>query len=170
MCVLKLMARVLGNGGVTGYLNHMLNCKLLNDAYDVLVYDNSHVWSKSRSFKLHHTWFKDCYLKYTQFRTLHRRFFTNDKLCKMGIKKSNICTFCKIAVDSVEHMILSCPVIVELWNEVNNWINEIGFINYKLSENRIILGDIENGITLTTIILLTKKVIYNSFKKKQYHQ
>ena len=63
-------------------------------------------------------------------------------------------------------MILSCPVIVELWKEVNNWINEIGFINYKLSENRIILGDIENGITLTTIILLTKKVFYNSFKKE----
>ena len=28
-----------------------------------------------KSFQLHHASFKDCYLKYTQFRTLHRRFF-----------------------------------------------------------------------------------------------
>ena len=54
----------------------------------------------------------------------------------MGIKNSNICTFCKDTEDSVEHMILRCPVIANLWNEVNNWINEIGFINYKLSENK----------------------------------
>ena len=86
----------------------------------------------SRSFKLHNIWFKDCYLKYTQFRTLHRRFFTNDKLCKMGIKKSDICTFCKNDVDSVEHMLFICPVIVDLWKEVNNWITELGFVNYNL--------------------------------------
>ena len=47
-----------------------------------------------KSSHLHHTSLKDCYLKYTQFRTLHR-FFTNDKLFKMGIKPSDKCTFCK---------------------------------------------------------------------------
>ena len=40
----------------------------------------------TRSFVYHN--FTDCYLKYTQFRTLHRRFYTNDKLNKMGIKKT----------------------------------------------------------------------------------
>ena len=64
-----------------------------------------------KSFYLHHTLFKDCYLKYTQFRTLHRRFLTNDKLFKMGIKPSDKCTFCKEATDSVEHMLLNCIVI-----------------------------------------------------------
>ena len=41
----------------------------------------------------------------------------------------------------------------------------IGFINYNLTETKKILGDIDNGNITTTIILLTKKVIYNSFKK-----
>ena len=67
-----------------------------------------------KSFQLHHASFKDCYLKYTQFRTLHRRFFTNDKLHKMGIKPNNLCTFCKVSTDSVDHMILYCFVIQEL--------------------------------------------------------
>ena len=119
----------------------------------------------SRSFVFHHSLFKDCYPKYTQFRTLHRRFYTNDKLFKMGIKNTDLCTFCKTAVESVEHMLLRCPVIQELWKKVNHWLEEIGFINYNLTESRIILGDIENGNIPTTIILLTKKVIYNAFKK-----
>ena len=73
-----------------------------------------------KSFHLHHTSFKDCYLKYTQFRTLHRRFFTNDKLHKMGIKPNDQCSFCKVLPDSVDHMILYCTVVQELWSKVNS--------------------------------------------------
>ena len=39
--------------------------------------------------------------------------------------------------------------------------------NYNLSQSRIILGDLENAMSINTIILLTKKVIYNSMKKEQ---
>ena len=119
----------------------------------------------SRSFAFHHRTYKDCYLKYTQFRTLHRRFYTNDKLFKMGKKQSNLCTFCKTSLDNVEHMLLYCPIIIELWDKVNKWLIEIGFINFRFTDYKKILGDIDNGIIITTIILLTKKVIYNCFKK-----
>ena len=83
----------------------------------------------------------------------------------MGLKNTALCTFCKTELDSVEHMLLRCPIVIELWKKVNNWLNEIGFINYNLTETKKILGDIENGNIPTTIILLTKKVIYNAFKK-----
>ena len=63
-----------------------------------------------KSFHLHHTSFKDCYLQYTQFRTLHRRFFTNDKFHKMGIKPTALCSFCKVSLDSVDHMLLYCNI------------------------------------------------------------
>ena len=47
----------------------------------------------SKSFLLRHTTFKDCYLRYTQFRSLHRRFYTNEKLCIMGHKNvTNVCS------------------------------------------------------------------------------
>ena len=120
-----------------------------------------------KSFHLHHTSFKDCYLKYTQFRTLHRRFFTNDKLHKMGIKPSDQCSFCKASTDSVDHMILYCTVVQELWANVNNWLIEIGFLDYNLSDSRNVLGDLENGPIVNSIILITKKVIYDSFKKEK---
>ena len=62
-------------------------------------------------------------------------------------------------------MLLYCPIIVELWDKVNKWLIEIGFINFRFTDYKKILGDIDNGIIITTIILLTKKVIYNCFKK-----
>ena len=37
----------------------------------------------------HHTKCQDTYLKYIQFRTLYKRFYTNDKLSKLGLKTSN---------------------------------------------------------------------------------
>ena len=120
----------------------------------------------SRSFVHHNSIFKDCYLKYTQFRrTLHRRFYTNDKLYKMGIKNSDKCTFCHDESDSVEHMLLRCNVIKNFWDRINNWIEEIGFIGYTLTESKIILGNLENGQTITTLILLSKKVIFQERQK-----
>ena len=59
----------------------------------------------SRSFVFHHSLYKDCYLKYMRFRTLHKRFYTNEKLFKMGIKNCDKCTFCKSVINSVEHVL-----------------------------------------------------------------
>ena len=40
----------------------------------------------STSFNLHHACHNDTYLKYIQFRTIHKRFYTNDKLKKWAKK------------------------------------------------------------------------------------
>ena len=48
-------------------------------------------FSLGRSFKYHHLRYMDTYVKYIQFRTLHHRFYTNELLFKMGIKKSKLC-------------------------------------------------------------------------------
>ena len=120
----------------------------------------------SKSFHKHHIIYKDTYLKYIQFRTLHHRFFTNEKLFKMGLKKSNLCCFCQRHVDSIEHMFILCEVSMVLWECVERWIQSLGIENY-LSITRIILGDFDSAQFVNTIILLTKKVIYNAMKKEQ---
>ena len=40
--------------------------------------------------------------------------------------------------------------------------------NYNISTTRIVLGDLDNAQFVNTIILLTKKVIYNAMKKEQH--
>ena len=39
--------------------------------------------------------------------------------------------------------------------------------NYHLSNDRIVLGDLENALFINTIILITEKTIYNAMKKEQ---
>ena len=55
--------------------------------------------SLGRSFLRHHIRYKDSYIR---FYTLHKRFYTNTELFKMGIKESELCGICKI----VEYMLL----------------------------------------------------------------
>ena len=124
-------------------------------------------FSLDRSFQYHHLRYKDTYLKYIQFRTLHHRVYTKELLCKMGINNSNLCSFGLKEIDSVEHMLLLCEVSIELWQEVGNWIIDLGMENYHLSSDKIILGDMENATSINIIILLAKKTIYNSMKKEQ---
>ena len=48
------------------------------------------------------------YLRYIQFRTLHRRFYTNNILHKIGINDSETCGLCNREKDSNEHMLMLC--------------------------------------------------------------
>ena len=40
-------------------------------------------------------------------------------------------------------------------------------LNYNLSDTRIILGDMENALCINTMILSTKKILYDAMKKEQ---
>ena len=83
----------------------------------------------------------DIYFRYIQFRTLHRRFYTNNILYKMKIKPSPICEMCNTEEDSNEHMLINCTISQQLWREVENWLSEIGLINYTIDEQNITLGE-----------------------------
>ena len=103
---------------------------------DVLSFD------LSKSFNFHHHKYRDTYLKYIQFRTLHHRFYTNDLLFKMGIKNSNLCSFCLEKTDSNSHMLLVCNTSINLWDRVQIWIRELGMVSYNLSMDKIIMGNL----------------------------
>ena len=105
---------------------------------------------------------EDVYLRYIQFRTLHRRFYTNDKLFKMKIKESSLCDMCKIDEDSVEHMLIKCSKSRNLWRDVEIWLSEVGLADYIIDEQTIILGENKKSFWINAIILITKKVIFNA--------
>ena len=50
---------------------------------------------------------------------------------------------------------------------MNNWIIELGMENYHLSNDNIIVRDLENALAINSITLITKKVIHTSIKKEQ---
>ena len=48
------------------------------------------------------------------------------------------------------------------------WIRELGMVNYNLSMDKIIMGDLENATCINTIILLKKRQYIMPWKKKKY--
>ena len=114
------------------------------------------------SFPATHKTIHDIYLKYTQFRTLHYRFFTNDVLLKCGIKNVDTCTLCDTVKDNNFHMLIDCDIVRDLWSRVENWIRSLGMIDYHLTDRKIILGDLENPSQINIILLNAKKTIYQS--------
>ena len=49
-------------------------------------------------------------LKYFQFKFIHRILGTNRLLCLMGKVDTDLCTFCRIETESLEHLFWSCHV------------------------------------------------------------
>ena len=73
---------------------------------------------------------------------------------------------CKSEIDSIEHMLLECQHSKTLWDNISVWIRELGMADYNLTTTWIIIGDLANALAIISIILHTKKVIYNSKKKE----
>ena len=75
----------------------------------------------------------------------------------MRIRNTDKCVFCKDSTDSVDHMLLWCPIITTLCNEVNTWLSEIGFLDYNLSDSRKISGYLENSPIIIPSFYLQRK-------------
>ena len=107
---------------------------------------------------------EDMYLRYIQFRTLHRRFYTNNILYKIGIKDSEICGLCKGEKDSNEHMLILCDISNALWSNVETWIREIGIDEYNIRQEKKILGELD-GVYCVNAIILNTKILHSQDKR-----
>ena len=46
-----------------------------------------------------------------------------------------------------------------LWNQLIDWIIELGMENYNLSKSKILTGDLENVLVINSSILITNITI-----------
>ena len=57
--------------------------------------------------------------------------------------------------------------LLVLWNSVLDWLSSMEYKNYNSSSERIIFGDLDDISMLNFVILITKKVIFNSNKNRK---
>ena len=58
-----------------------------------------------------------------QYKVIHNVITLNPVLCKMGIKESNLCTFCNRKKETIYHIFYRCTKVNSLWNQVRHWFN-----------------------------------------------
>ena len=106
---------------------------------------------------------KNTRLQWLQYRIAHRILGTNEFLFKIKIKQSNKCEFCKDTPETIEHIFWTCPKIIDLWENLNNWIYTMTQIELPLNMCIVLFGIIETNernYIRNLIILITKYYIY----------
>ena len=63
----------------------------------------------------------------------------------MKKKDSPICDFCPNKQDSNERMLVECTSVQKIWREVEGWVSEIGAVEYSISEEVIIYGELQKA-------------------------
>ena len=101
-------------------------------------------------------------LRAFQFKINHNILYTNEKLHKVKLSDSPLCTFCNTETETLEHLLVDCDKVVSIWRDIiENLLQPFGVTN--LTKSEIILGCItlaqQNSI-INHIILEAKYYIY----------
>ena len=156
------------------------NTRGVRHIYDIFVYDD-YIRPKSEAkweidFHEHHDiewWFKqntliksvtdDIYLRWFQYRIVHRIIGTNSFLYKIKLKASNLCTFCSQDSETILHIFWACSVTSQIWINFVHWIKYKLNIDTELNETDVILGKCkvtESNRGLNLVICVIKSYIY----------
>ena len=86
---------------------------------------------------------------------------TNILLKKMGIVESDLCTFCNLTKEDIEHLFFSCPCSLIFWKDFELCWKTCTNSNFNLTSQDVILGisGNKNGF-LNYCITLGKSIIY----------
>ena len=107
----------------------------------------------SQSFKKKHKDIDCTYVRYLQFRLLHRRIFTNELLYRMKIVDSPECPPCNNTPETVEQAFLECQKIHTLWRQVEVCLGMLLRDNIKILDSEKIFGTAYKNSIIDTVIL-----------------
>ena len=111
----------------------------------------------------------EVYNKYFQYKLLHNRTTKNEKLFKMKISDTEICSMCQEKQDTIKHAFLECQTTVNLWTQVEQWIRTITSKSVKITYIEKIFGYQTNDEVIDKIILAAKIVIHKNRMSNKPH-
>ena len=134
-------------------------------------------WSKDLSLPDDYNWreifkhltlyTKDTSLFWFQYRIAHRILGVNKYLYFSKITDSQTCALCKLEPETLLHLFFECTKVKQIWLDLEHWIEEKSGKVVIFSPSTVILGTLEKDIGLNIIILLVKKYIYQTSRKRR---
>ena len=107
---------------------------------------------------------ESAYHKYLQFKMLHSRTITNEKLYIMKISDSNICKMCMTEIETINHAFIDCTKVKQLWSQVEKQIRDKVFRLCKISDTDKNFGQRAKEEISDKTITATKALIYDNRK------
>ena len=100
-----------------------------------------------------------------QYRLLQRALVTNIQLAKWNIVETELCTFCKLHIETSVHLLIDCHISQEIWSKVIEYIRKrwpnssLMCDTMSMIMNRIV-ADSGAGHVANFICLMTKQYLY----------
>ena len=90
---------------------------------------------------------------------MHFAIVTNIDLCKWKILPSDLCTFCNIEKESIAHLFIYCPATRTIWNNLNDWLQNVIHREIVIREIEILLCN-HDILVINHLIVMTLQYIY----------
>ena len=160
----------IGQSGCNSTYKKLLNCdygivQIVKQKWEEVLNEEVAYQTVENSFKDIAKMKESVYYKYLQFKMLHSRTITNEKLYIMNISDSNLCKMCMIETETMKHAFIDCEKVKELWLLVEKWIKENIYRFCKISDVEKIFGQRSKEPIIDKIIMATKATIYQNKKK-----
>ena len=122
----------------------LLNCEITN-------------WSKY--FIILKKSCRNSYLQNFQFKLLHRIIPTNSFLDKIKLKNTNLCTFCKIHDETIEHLFFDCPVTQIFLKSLSKQLKQY-YKNLIFDKKEYFFGFESGDLLVNLISIIAKNYIF----------
>ena len=120
-----------------------------------------------KAFSLIRTCICETYVQCFQFKILNDILFTNSRLAKIGLIQSDLCTFCNIGVETIDHLFFYCAYSRVFWEEFESYWFAIAKEQRKLELKTILLGVTDTKCPLFNyLIVLSKLYLWNCRRNK----
>lgn len=108
---------------------------------------------------------KDTKFKWFQIRVVSRILGTNVTLHQMHLKNDNLCTFCELHRESIDHLLFECQFVSNFWNELTNLLvnNNCVIGNFLIDKSVALFGYCEyskKDCVLYYVLLAARFFIY----------
>ena len=161
--------------------------KKSRDYYSLLVMKKSqppnivHKWKSDfnisddllrESFILPHSVALESYVKAFQYKILNNILYTNTKLCKIGFRADDLCTFCEAERETLYHLLYQCTYARQFWNDFELcWFRLSNQVVHLTLEN-VLFGMLSTQCpshTLLNYFIIIGKLFLWDCRRKQIH-
>ena len=102
-----------------------------------------------------------------QYKILNNILYLNNRLYKMTIAESPLCSLCGNDTETIWHLFVHCTITQNLWKQMQNWLSKVLDIP-ELTSKIAILGKYPcqggTDVLVNCIILMSKKFQYTHRK------
>ena len=106
----------------------------------------------SQFFILPHSVALESYVKAFQYKVLNSILYTNTKLCKIGFKTDDLCSFCEAQPETLHHLLFHCVFARHFWNEFQIYWHQLSNQHIQLTLQDVFLGIISYPCPLLSLL------------------